>query len=115
MHSINGRWRKKAFRTFASSLRRRCGSSIRRAPRSRPLWNLCSSTEILDGRQEVIVCLKENEMAQATETEKTSYQGQMHLLQKEMMGRYFERVTRAAEQGEGKAVYMLISGNPVEL
>ena len=39
----------------------------------------------------------------------------MHLLQKEMMGRYFERVTRAAEKGEGKAVYMLISGNPVEL
>jgi benzoyl-CoA reductase subunit B len=32
-----------------------------------------------------------------------------------MMGRYFERVTRAAEQGDGKAVYMLISGNPVEL
>ena len=50
-----------------------------------------------------------------TETTKTTYQGQMHLLQKEMMGRYFERVTRAAEQGDGKAVYMLISGNPVEL
>ena len=50
------------------------------------------------------------------ETEaKTSYQGQMHLLQKEIMGRYFSRLTRAAEQGEGKAVYMLISGNPVEL
>ena len=54
-------------------------------------------------------------MAQATETVKTSYQGQMHHLQKDMMGRYFERVTRAAENGEGKAVYMLISGNPVEL
>ena len=54
-------------------------------------------------------------MAQAAEAVKTSYQGQMHLLQKEMMGRYFERVTRAAEKGEGKAVYMLISGNPVEL
>ncbi len=49
------------------------------------------------------------------ETAKSTYQGQMHLLQKEMMGRYFERVTRAAEQGDGKAVYMLISGNPVEL
>lgn len=46
---------------------------------------------------------------------KSTYQGQMHLLQKDMMGRYFERVTRAAEQGDGKAVYMLISGNPVEL
>jgi len=54
-------------------------------------------------------------MAQAAQAVKTSYQGQMHLLQKEMMGRYFERVTRAAEKGEGKAVYMLISGNPVEL
>src|SRR5574342_938509 len=54
-------------------------------------------------------------MAQAAETAKTQYQGQMHLLQKDMMGRYFERVTRAAEQGDGKAVYMLISGNPVEL
>ncbi len=54
-------------------------------------------------------------MAQAVQAAKTSYQGQMHLLQKDMMGRYFARVTRAAEQGEGKAVFMLISGNPVEL
>lgn len=53
-------------------------------------------------------------MAEATAA-KTSYQGQMHLLQKEIMGRYFNRLTRAAEQGDGKAVYMLISGNPVEL
>ena len=54
-------------------------------------------------------------MAKTAGAVKTSYQGQIHLLQKEMMGRYFESVTRAAEQGEGKAVYMLISGNPVEL
>ncbi len=54
-------------------------------------------------------------MAQTGTAEKTQYQGQMHLLQKEIMGRYFERLTRAAEQGDGKAVYMLISGNPVEL
>ncbi len=54
-------------------------------------------------------------MAKPAEAVKTSYQGQMHQLQKDMMGRYFERVTRCAEQGEGKAVYMLISGNPVEL
>ena len=40
-------------------------------------------------------------MAQTTETAKSTYQGQMHLLQKDMMGRYFERVTRAAEKGEG--------------
>ncbi|MFQ5850165.1 MAG: 2-hydroxyacyl-CoA dehydratase subunit D [Candidatus Binatia bacterium] len=51
----------------------------------------------------------------ANGAEKTSYQGQIHLLQKELMGRYFERLTRAAEHGEGKAAYMLISGNPVEL
>ncbi|MBI4488127.1 MAG: 2-hydroxyacyl-CoA dehydratase [Deltaproteobacteria bacterium] len=54
-------------------------------------------------------------MAKAAEAVKTSYQGQIHLLQKNLMGRYFERVTRCAEQGEGKAAYMLISGNPVEL
>ena len=54
-------------------------------------------------------------MAETAAAEKIQYQGQMHLLQKEMMGRYFERVTRAAEKSEGKAVYMLISGNPVEL
>jgi benzoyl-CoA reductase subunit B len=54
-------------------------------------------------------------MAKAAEIVKTSYQGQIHLLQKDLMGRYFERVTRCAEQGEGKAAYMLISGNPVEL
>ncbi len=54
-------------------------------------------------------------MAKPAAAVKTSYQGQMHLLQKEMMGRYFDRVTRAAEKGDGKAAYMLISGNPVEL
>lgn len=54
-------------------------------------------------------------MAKKAEPVKTSYQGQIHLLQKELMGRYFERLTHAAEQGKGKAVYMLISGNPVEL
>jgi benzoyl-CoA reductase subunit B len=54
-------------------------------------------------------------MPKTAESPKTNYQGQIHLLQKELMGRYFERVTRAAEQGEGKAAYMLISGNPVEL
>ena len=39
-------------------------------------------------------------MAEATAA-KTTYQGQMHLLQKEIMGRYFDRLTRAAEQGDG--------------
>ncbi len=54
-------------------------------------------------------------MAGTAEAVKTNYQGQMHLLQKEMMGRYFKRLTRAAEKGDDKAVFMLISGNPVEL
>lgn len=54
-------------------------------------------------------------MAKAAEAKKTNYQGQMHLLQKELMGNYFNQMTRAAEHGEGKAAYMLISGNPVEL
>ena len=54
-------------------------------------------------------------MAKTAESVKTSYQGQIHLLQKEMMGNYFNQLTRCAEQGEGKAAYMLISGNPVEL
>ena len=54
-------------------------------------------------------------MAKTAEANKTNYQGQMHLLQKELMGNYFNQMTRAAEHGEGKAAYMLISGNPVEL
>ncbi len=54
-------------------------------------------------------------MAKTAEASKTNYQGQMHLLQKELMGNYFNQMTRAAEHGEGKAAYMLISGNPVEL
>ena len=49
------------------------------------------------------------------EAVKTSYQGQIHLLQKDLMGDYFASLTRAAEQGEGKSAYMLISGNPVEI
>lgn len=49
------------------------------------------------------------------ENERPTYQGQIHLLQKDIMGRYFQKLTRAAEGGEGKAIYMLISGNPVEL
>jgi len=40
----------------------------------------------------------------------------MHILQKEMIGRYYDRLTAAAEgRGGEKAVYMMISGNPVEL
>ena len=57
-------------------------------------------------------------MAQGTKTlqgTKTSYQERMHLIQKELMGRYFEEMTHLAEGGEGHAAYMLISGNPVEL
>ncbi len=48
-------------------------------------------------------------------TEQKGYQEQMHLLQKEMMNRYYDDLTRLAEGGEGKSAYMLVSGNPVEL
>jgi len=51
----------------------------------------------------------------AQETQKTEYQGRIHFLQKELMGRYFGRLTAAAEGQGGQAVYMMISGNPVEL
>ncbi|MBI2815598.1 MAG: 2-hydroxyacyl-CoA dehydratase [Acidobacteria bacterium] len=46
---------------------------------------------------------------------KTDYQGKMHNLQKDMIGRYYDSLTAAAEGKGGKAVYMMISGNPVEL
>jgi benzoyl-CoA reductase subunit B len=46
---------------------------------------------------------------------KTDYQGKMHALQKDMIGRYYDRLTAAAEGKGGLAVYMMISGNPVEL
>lgn len=46
---------------------------------------------------------------------KTSYQGRIHLLQKELMGRYYQELTAAARSGGPPAAYMLISGNPVEL
>ena len=55
------------------------------------------------------------EPAKASEGKKSDYQGRMHHLQKEMMGRYFDRLTAAAEGKGDKAVYMMISGNPVEL
>ncbi|MBI4464477.1 MAG: 2-hydroxyacyl-CoA dehydratase [Acidobacteria bacterium] len=46
---------------------------------------------------------------------KTDYQGRIHNLQKEMMSRYFDSLTAAAEGQGGLAVYMMVSGNPVEL
>jgi len=46
---------------------------------------------------------------------KTDYQGKMHNLQKDMIGRYYDSLTACAEGKGGKAVYMMISGNPVEL
>ncbi|MFQ5521555.1 MAG: 2-hydroxyacyl-CoA dehydratase subunit D [Candidatus Methylomirabilia bacterium] len=45
----------------------------------------------------------------------TRYQGRIHELQKELMGRYYQELTRAAETGQGQSAWMLISGNPVEL
>ena len=49
------------------------------------------------------------------EAKKSDYQGKMHLLQKEMIGHYYDRLTACAEGKGGKAAYMMISGNPVEL
>ncbi|MCZ6752696.1 MAG: 2-hydroxyacyl-CoA dehydratase family protein [Acidobacteria bacterium] len=49
------------------------------------------------------------------EAKKSAYQGKMHLLQKEMIGRYYDRLTAASEGKGDKNVYMMISGNPVEL
>ncbi len=46
---------------------------------------------------------------------KSDYQGHIHNLQKDMIGRYYASLTTAAEGKGNKAVYMLISGNPVEL
>jgi len=43
------------------------------------------------------------------------YQGKIHNLQKDMIGRYYDHLTAAAEGKGGKSVYMMISGNPVEL
>lgn len=45
----------------------------------------------------------------------TVYHGRIHDLQKKLMSRYYEELTRAAETRTGKAAWMLISGNPVEL
>lgn len=46
---------------------------------------------------------------------KSDYQGKLHNLQKDMIGRYYESLTASAEGRGNKAVYMLVSGNPVEL
>lgn len=43
------------------------------------------------------------------------YQRQMHALQKDMMTRYYAELDAVANGGAGKAAYMLVSGNPVEL
>lgn len=45
----------------------------------------------------------------------TNYQGTLHLLQKDLMKDYFSQMTRSAEGQGAPAVYLLISGNPVEL
>lgn len=47
--------------------------------------------------------------------EGTKYQGRMHLLQKQLMAKYYAQLSHAAASGEPAAAYLLISGNPVEL
>ena len=43
------------------------------------------------------------------------YQQRVHLMQKEMMARYYQELTQIADGAPGFPAYMLISGNPVEL
>ncbi len=50
-----------------------------------------------------------------TQTVAGSYQDRIHLLQKDLMARYYAELTAVAEGGPGQAAYMLVSGNPVEL
>ena len=44
-----------------------------------------------------------------------SYQGRLHHLQKDLMGRYYAELTESAEGRGAPAAYLLIGGNPVEL
>src|SRR3990172_6159088 len=48
-------------------------------------------------------------------TTQQGYQGKIHHLQKDLMARYFDELTRAAEEGDAKVGYMLVSGQPIEL
>ena len=50
----------------------------------------------------------------AEQAQKT-YEAQMHLIQREMMAKYFDELTRLSEGESGYPVHMLVSGNPVEL
>ena len=43
------------------------------------------------------------------------YQGSVHELQKELMGRYYARLTAIAEGAAGRTAQLLIAGNPVEI
>lgn len=43
------------------------------------------------------------------------YQGELHLLQKEIMAKYYAEATAIAEGNGKKAAHLLIAGNPVEL
>lgn len=47
--------------------------------------------------------------------ERRSYQGRIHLLQKQLIGDYFRQLDQAARDGAMKTAAMLISGHPVEL
>ena len=51
-------------------------------------------------------------MTAATEIK---YQGEMHLLQKELMAKYYAEATAIAGGSGGKCAHLLIAGNPVVL
>ncbi len=51
----------------------------------------------------------------APATPEIRYQGRVHELQKELMGRYYAELTAQAEGKGGKNAQLLIAGNPVEL
>ncbi|MHA2646088.1 MAG: hypothetical protein V2G47_06415, partial [bacterium JZ-2024 1] len=53
-------------------------------------------------------------MGRVESAEKKKYYGRMHGLQKQLMEQWYQKLNELYEKGSG-AVYMMISGNPVEL
>src|SRR5208282_1107994 len=105
---IAGPWTRQRSPICCWSSKKRRGFSIVPVPRRKHSWSHCCSTDgKTAGRRRSLI------MAQAPA--KSDYQGRIHNLQKDMIGRYYARLTAASEGKGDKAIYMLISGNPVEL